>query len=187
LGFWGSPPPIIHDNTILKGPGFELKRDNRSLWERLKNPIPPSSDVAPAPTTNPNDAASLNNPLGIRDPKTGAFVKYASVEDGLRAADRQLERYQDKYGKDTIRGIVEKWSPAAAGNDVESYVKDVSEGSHFLPDQHLDLHDRDTVAKLISAMAKHENKNQNYPKQMVITVLNNTGGSAVVSTAQLAR
>jgi hypothetical protein len=39
----------------------------------------------------------------------------------------------------------------------------------------------------MAAMTKHENAKNNYAPGTIVTILNNTGGNAVVSTSQVAQ
>ena len=129
----------------------------------------------------------INNPGNLRPPgASSGFMQYPTTDAGLRAMARQLQLYQSRDKLDTIQGIVSKYAPSTE-NDVRSYVGDVSRRTGFSPDQHLDLSDRETLARLISAMTKHENSRSNYSPKTVVEVLNNTGGSAIVTTNQVAQ
>lgn len=132
-------------------------------------------------------AYPLNNPLNIRPAgmATG-FMRYASSAEGIRAAAALLLRYEDKYGRDTIEKIVSRWAPPSE-NDTAAYIRDVANRTKFSATQHLDLHNKEVLAKLVSAMAKHENRKNDIPPKVIISVLNNTGGNTVVSSNQMAK
>jgi hypothetical protein len=132
-------------------------------------------------------ASPVNNPLNIRPAgMTAGFMRYASSAEGIRAAAALLLRYEDKYGRDTIEKIVSRWAPPSE-NDTAAYIRDVANRTKFSATQHLDLHNKEVLAKLVSAMAKHENRKNDIPPKVVISVLNNTGGNTVVSSNQMAK
>jgi hypothetical protein len=112
------------------------------------------------------------NPGNLRPPGSSTgFQRFSSPEEGVRAMRDQLNRY----------------APGSE-NDTGAYVRDVATRMGTDPNRHLDLHDPDTMASLQSAMLIHENGRQNagYTPHVVVTINNNTGGSAVVSTSQVA-
>jgi len=96
-------------------------------------------------------------------------------------------REGDARGAITLieRALALPW-PGWTSTDVDSYIRGVSGRSGFGPDEHLNLGDRDTMARLIAAMSKQENAKSNYTPQTVVTILNQTRGSATVSASQLA-
>lgn len=81
-----------------------------------------------------------NNPLNIRkvpgvrwkgsltpDPSPegeGSFVRFESIEWGIRAALKILGTYRDKHAATSIREIVSRWAPPAE-NNTEAYIATV--------------------------------------------------------------
>lgn len=130
------------------------------------------------------------NPGNIRDPATGRFKVFGGgPAEGIQAIGAQLLRYEyaKKWGGlDTIAKIVSTYAPASDHNDVAAYIKDVSTRTGIGANQHLDLHNQSTLAKLVAAITKHENKKNNYSPQMVLKILNNTGGNVTLQTAAAA-
>lgn len=109
-----------------------------------------------------------NNPLNIRKNTIewqgavgddGAFVKFAFASDGIRAAARILKTYRDKYGLNTVAGIVARWAPPNE-NDTQSYIDSVAGKVGVAPSQTLSDED---YPNLIRAMIYHENGQQPYP------------------------
>lgn len=127
---------------------------------------------------------AVNNPGNLR--QNGQFAQYDSSSTGIRAIANQLRIYQNRDHLDTIEGIVKKYAPVSE-NDTAGYIKYVSDRTGYKADQHLNLNDSQTMAALVSAITKRENVKSNYTPETVITILNQTGGSAVVSTSQVAR
>lgn len=107
-----------------------------------------------------------NNPGNLRSwpgaGSSGGYATFATPEDGLKAAGRNLMGYQDKYGINTISKIINRWAPASDNNNVPAYVAAMSKSTGFGADQKLDLHDPKVLAPLISAITKHENGQNPY-------------------------
>ena len=103
-----------------------------------------------------------NEPLGVRENNPGNLqpggqeASYPNMTAGYKAMDNNLLAYQ-KQGLNTITQIVNKWAPASAGNDVNSYIRDVSSRLGLAPDQPLDLNNPQIRLQLEHAMAIHEN------------------------------
>lgn len=83
--------------------------------------------------TTPTGSVPNNNPLNIRhssaftwkgeDPTVanGAFAKFDTIQDGIRAAIINLHTYVTKEGVNTIKGIIAKWAPPTDNNDDTAY------------------------------------------------------------------
>jgi hypothetical protein len=64
--------------------------------------------------------------LGLDTPPSdGTFCRFAYAKYGIRALAKILLNYQDKYGLDTIRKIINRYAPESE-NDTDAYVKSVS-------------------------------------------------------------
>lgn len=110
-------------------------------------------------------AAQNNNPANLRRWKNtpagaGGFAKFRSANDGLNAAADNLRAY-GKQGINTLRGIISKWAPASE-NDTQSYIEQAVKATGFKPDQHLDLNDPTTLAKVESAVVQRESPDFKY-------------------------
>ena len=110
-----------------------------------------------------------NNPLNIRKvPGThwkgeilpsiqggdggGSFVRFESIEYGLRAAFCILETYRRKYKAVCVEDIITRWAPPSE-NDTEKYIKNVCLWSGLGGLQRLTEED---WPKLVLAMARQE-------------------------------
>lgn len=127
-----------------------------------------------------------HNPGNLRVPGKNEFQHFDSDDDGIRAIDHQIKLYENRDHLDTISKIITKYAPANE-NDTATYIKNASDRTGFGADQHIDVNDPAVSAKLIAAITKQENAKSNYTPPAVVTILNQTGGSAIVSTSQLAR
>lgn len=105
-----------------------------------------------------------NNPLNIEaGPFTqgqegfvgsdGRFARFEKPEQGINAANKLLDVYQNKHGLNTVRGIIGRWAPAGE-NDTRGYVNSVAARLGIDPDQPLGPEHRQA---LIAAMGQFEN------------------------------
>ena len=131
-----------------------------------------SAAPASAPGVNNNpDFGNPSAPRGIRNNNPlnleyrqdqgairsdGRFGVYGSMEAGVAAASRQLMRYQDVHGLNTINGIINRWAPPGE-NNVNAYAGSVSRSMGVNPDAKINLHEPETMAALIGAMNRVEN------------------------------
>ena len=109
-----------------------------------------------------------NNPLNIRKvPGThwkgelpsiqggdggGSFVRFETIEFGLRAAFVLLRTYSTKYHANCIRDIISRWAPPSE-NDTEQYIKNVCNWTGFGGLQKLTESD---WPSLVQAMGRQE-------------------------------
>jgi hypothetical protein len=103
----------------------------------------------------------------------GAFCKFDTAENGIRALGKLLRIYQSKHGLRTIRGIITRWAPPSE-NDTEAYVRSVVEKSGFLEAVALDLQHIDDLFPLVVAIITHENGGQPYDLGMIRAALEGT-------------
>jgi hypothetical protein len=126
------------------------------------------------------DLALIKNPLAVEYSKNndwlgkgvrnksvvnGRFETFITNSDGIRAAGKLLQNYKNKYGSTTIEQLLSKYSPQGDStneiNSTENYIKRVSAMSGIPRDQHLELkQDRDSLGKILRAMAVVENASQ---------------------------
>ena len=128
---------------------------------------------------------NATNPGNIRG-ADGKFRQFGSDAEGIKAMGSQLQRYQDldKWGHlDTIDKIINTYAPKGDHNDTEAYARNVASWTGFKRDQHLDLHDPQQLAKLVSAMTRQEGSGQKYSPEVVVTILNAPGNNANVAAA----
>lgn len=113
-----------------------------------------------------------NNPLNIRvsgdnwqgaTGDDGAFVQFDSPVKGVRAGARILKNYRDKYGLNSVSGIISRWAPPLE-NDTASYIKSVAR--KVLVDENQPLSESD-YPNLIRAMIYHENGIQPYEPDII--------------------
>ncbi|CAM5789740.1 hypothetical protein CCAE64S_02445 [Castellaniella caeni] len=147
------------------------------------------------------DSGQASEPRGVRNNNPGNIIRtatpwqgetpsddpryatFASPEAGIRALGKNLLTYQDAYGINTVSGIVARWAPATDGNNVGSYIATVSKALGIKPDDTLDLHDSDTMGKLVQAMIRVENGKQPYSDAQINAGVNAALGKAALPDA----
>lgn len=126
---------------------------------------PAPSSGLPGPRANPNDPRGIrnNNPLNLEyrpgqgaSGSDGRFGVYPTMEGGVAAAANQLKIYRDRYGLNTIGGIIGRWAPQGE-NNTGAYAMSVSRSMGMNPNDQLDLNDPSVMSRLIGAMAEVEN------------------------------
>jgi hypothetical protein len=90
--------------------------------------------AAPPPSNIVNNPGNLR-PMGA---STG-FQNFATPEEGISAADKNLKAYGDK-GINTLRGVINRWAPPSE-NDTNTYIDTVAKKIGLDPDQKIDLTD----------------------------------------------
>ena len=108
-----------------------------------------------------------NNPLNIRFnshnnwtgkilPNTdGVFEQFRTPEYGYRAALKLIQNYI-KAGTNTVAAIISKWAPNNE-NNTTNYINRVCTMTQFVPSTVLSANDKESLCKLVYAMAIVEN------------------------------
>jgi len=114
----------------------------------------------------PSLAIKRNNPGNIRDASGKGFASYESPTAGLSAMASLIGVYNDKYGLNTVKGIVSRYAPPSE-NNTGAYVTNVSNATGFGPNQKIDVHDPKVLAPLLSAMVKQEQGKQPFSQDQL--------------------
>lgn len=174
--------------------------DDPHVWGWLKgvkrffeNGTVTAIDPTPANPADKNRtiADRFNNPGNLRwadgysseSTRSGNFAVFPTLDEGVLAATKQLQMYGAK-GVNTVGDIARKWAPSNE-NDTAEYIRHVVKTTGYTENQRLNLNDPQVVAKLISAMSQKEGAGSRVSEGTVIQIYNNTGGNAVVTSAQL--
>lgn len=86
----------------------------------------------------------------------GRFIRFASPEQGVQAAVEILHVYRDRYGLNTMRGLIGRWAPPGE-NNTANYIAHMERHVGVSADAQLDLNDPTLVAKIIQAKGLMEN------------------------------
>lgn len=89
------------------------------------------------------------------------FATFTDATWGIRALAVLLINYQDKYGLNTIEGIINRWAPPVE-NKTSAYVIDVVAAVKTLvpnttKNKAIDLHNHDYLFGIVSGIIRHEN------------------------------
>ncbi len=91
----------------------------------------------------------------------GRFAKFGSPADGYRAIGSNVLAYKNKYGINTIRGIVSRWAPPSE-NNTAAYISQMTKELGVGPDDPLNVQDKETMTRLMRGISKHENGYQRH-------------------------
>ncbi|PKC39101.1 structural protein P5 [Pantoea ananatis BRT98] len=131
---------------------------------KAPSPVAPTAYTGPGTGTNARGIRN-NNPGNLRDAPNssgsdGSFVRFPTPHDGMAALSRQLQLYADR-GNNTLNGIIHTYAPATE-NKTQNYIDDVAAKTGFDPRERINLHDPDTLRRVMSAIISHENGAQPY-------------------------
>src|SRR5690606_14679818 len=111
---------------------------------------------------NPGNIRHGDKWQGLAEKQTDPeFCTFAEPRWGIRAIARLLITYQDKYGLNTVRGVISRWAPASE-NDTASYIRHACQLTGFDQDEALDLQSYEDAEPLVKAIIHHENGQQPY-------------------------
>ena len=134
---------------------LNIRRVKGQKWKGEETPaysLCKGSSKRPTKST-PGEQPLISNvasPLG--EVGRGAFVRFESMEWGLRAAFCILRSYRNKHGLCCIRDIIGRWAPPTE-NDTERYIRNVCLWTGLSDTQRLTEHD---WPALVRAMARQE-------------------------------
>lgn len=80
---------------------------------------------------------------------------FSRPEEGIRAGVKVLQSYSNKYGINTIEGIISRFA-AADPATLRAYVDNVSHASGYASDEQLDVTNPDVLRKIIPPMIRQE-------------------------------
>ena len=157
---------------------FGLDRDELALkrakqdaelagWRMLRGMVGGGMGVPSAGSGGAGGAPNSSNPLNMRVPGSTDFQSFDSPGDAFNAYLSQLRRYQGRglvtpaqmiAGDDVNGQYVPGWAPAADGNDTESYIRNVGQWTGLDMHAPINLDDPVAVSRLMSGMARMEQK-----------------------------
>lgn len=124
------------------------------------------SNQAAASSTRQTRAERNNNPGNLNfarqtgavlESGTGArFAKFNTVEEGIAALVKQLQRYQAR-GTDTISKIMEIYAPRSE-NNTDAYISSMEKWTGLGSNQALDFNDPETLKKMIYGISRKEGR-----------------------------
>lgn len=106
-----------------------------------------------------------NNPLSVEQTKErwqgqvdgddSRFCRFETPQAGIRAGAKLLRTYGSKYGIDTIRKVISRYTDPKT-DDQAGYIAHVCAWMGVKPDEKIDLQDKKTVRLLVGAMIRQE-------------------------------
>lgn len=125
---------------------------------------------------NPGNIRWGSNWQGLNIPSLRTdkdFCQFASPVYGLRAIVKLIFTYHDKYGLDTIEGIINRYAPPNENNTI-GYIVRVSEKLGIHPNEPIELTDKALVL-LVRAICGVENGElyaNHYPNELIMRAIN---------------
>ncbi|WP_351001097.1 hypothetical protein [Shewanella sp. TB7-MNA-CIBAN-0143] len=127
----------------------------KTVTEKNTYPLQGDNAMQPKGITN-------NNPLNIEygaswqglTGSDGRFATFETAFHGIRAAGRTLKTYRDKYGLNTVNGIINRWAPPSDNNPTQNYINFVANKAGV--NQHTPLSMAE-YPRVVAAMIHFEN------------------------------
>ncbi len=122
---------------------------------------------------NPGNLRPGSQWQGLASPSSdggpgGGYLIFKEAKWGIRAMTRDLLTDFNRDGQRTIRALINEYAPPADKNDTTSYVREVSKAMGIGPDALLDLASDTVLAKLVTAIIRHENGQQPYSAAAIL-------------------
>ena len=95
----------------------------------------------------------------------GGYATFESDDEGLRAIQRLLMTYGDKYGVNTLRGLANKYAPPSDNNPTGNYIDFLADKTGIDPDAEINLADRGS--DIIPAIVGFEQGQQPYSQAQI--------------------
>lgn len=92
---------------------------------------------------------------------------FSRPEEGIRAGVKVLQSYSNKYGINTIEGIISRFA-AADPATLGAYVDNVSHATGYGSNEQLNLKDPEVLKKVVTAMMKQEIGDVPYSERTII-------------------
>jgi len=149
--------------SVVPQVGTELQIGGQAAVDSVTRSI--TTDTGGAPTAR---SVRNNNPGNIEktsvkwegeiEGSDSRFATFSTPEAGMRAMQKNLLAYQDKYGINTVSGIVGRWAPSSenGAQSTSNYAATVANALGVSPNEQIDLHDPATMQKVSTAMAAVE-------------------------------
>ena len=103
--------------------------------------------------------------IGETGDDDGGYATFGSDDEGLRAIQRLLMTYGDKYGVNTLRGLANRYAPPSDNNPTENYIDFLADKTGIDPDAEINLADRGS--DIIPAIVGFEQGQQPYSQAQI--------------------
>ena len=92
----------------------------------------------------------------VQPSQDSAFKQFRTMAWGYRAMFVLLDTYHQKYGLNTIRGMISRYAPASE-NNTEAYIAAVCDWTGLSDNEPLDTRSRRVMVPVVAAMSRIEN------------------------------
>lgn len=168
----------FHDRIAANDPGVARGDHLRAIG----NAIGRFADLGWVFGDRPN-ANNIGNlrPVGARS----GFRQYGTLEGGIMGLAADLRYKVDRHHWETLAQLIPHYAPKADHNDPAAYIRALrSQGAD--PDARINTHDNAMMARAMHAISVVEKgQKRSTPYEVILRVLNGTGGNVVVSANQL--
>lgn len=137
--------------------------------------VPPAPEPRGIRNNNPGNIeyGPFARSQGSERPEFGAdqrFATFPNAQQGLNALATLLRQYAAR-GTDTVKTIIEKYSPVAdkgnAPGSTQAYIVKVAQQLGVTPETKLNLNDAGTMSKMIDAVVRFENAKNPYRAEQI--------------------
>jgi hypothetical protein len=101
----------------------------------------------------------------VTTPAGGAYCRFKTMDDGVRAASKLILNYGRKHNLYTVRGIISRWAPPSDDNHTEAYIAAVCAAVGVKPDDEIDQRAHDILPKIMLAIFRQENGGRWVPSE----------------------
>lgn len=137
----------------------------------------PAGGMTTTPLPAVEGPVKNNNPGNIRNTGGPGFKVYATPEEGLSDMSRLLSVYQDKYGLNTVEGIISRWAPPTE-NNTPAYIGMVADALGVSPTDQINVNDPAIKQKLMAAMIQVEHGAQPFTPDQLLAAAGGAPGAA---------
>ncbi len=95
----------------------------------------------------------------------GGYATFGSDDEGLRAIQRLLMTYGDKYGINTLRGLANRYAPPSDNNPTGNYIDFLASKTGIDPDAEINL--AESGSSIIPAIVGFEQGQQPYTQAQI--------------------
>lgn len=151
---------------------FNPKTGRLAPMSSLSADLAQSPDEVSTPTSVSN-GQNRNSPIGVRNNNfgnirangekwsgqlgdSGGFKVFETPQAGMQATLSLLDSYANRYGLNTVRGIIGRWAPPNE-NNTDAYIARIARQMGIDPDTPLDMSDPKTKVDLGFLISRHEN------------------------------
>lgn len=117
--------------------------------------------------------------------RDGNFLRFKSMEYGVRAISKLLSTYFNKYKLNTVEQIITKYAPRRDNNPTEKYISDVCEYMGVQRKQPINLNDEHTMLDMLNAIIRMET-GRDLPDSIVLKGIR-MSGSEYLNKSQVVR